>query len=255
MTAYIGYNNILETGTVTVTSEASGFEKENAYDWNSYDYWKAAASGTVYLTVDMGTSTTVDYWALAFHDLHDNAGTIKPQYSSGATSPFSWSDLDTVQTPTDGKTIFRPVTEVSARYYRFEISSTGSPLTASAIGMLSLGQSLTLQRGMQAPFVTPIYGRDKEILNSITKGGQFVGRTVQSSGQKFDIKQKAVTEAWIESNWEGLINHIEVKPFFFLWDQENHPTEAVYAWMNKIKYPNYTQPYYDFQIMCKGLIS
>jgi len=252
MTSYIGYNNILETGTVTVTSEATGYEKENAFDWNSFDYWKASASGTVYLTVDAGAATVVDYWALAFHDLADNSGTIKAQYSAGGSSPFSWSDLDTVQTPSDGKVIFRPVTQQNVRYYRFEISSTGA---ASAIGALSIGQALTLPYGMQSPFITPTYARNKKILNSITEGGQFVGRSVQNMGQKFTIAQKGCTETWIEANWESLIDHIEIKPFFFLWDQENHPTEAAYAWANKFKYPTYNQPHYDFSISCEGLLS
>lgn len=252
MTAYIGYNNILESGTVTVTSEANGFSKENAYDWLPRDWWKAAGAGTVYLTVDMGVATTVDYWALAFHDLADNSGTIKPQYSSGSTSPIAWSDLDTIQTPTADQMIFRPVTSVNVRYYRFEINSTS---VASYIGALSLGQALTLPMNIRAPFTTPYHGRNKKILNSVSETGYPIGSSVISIGQKFMIEQKNVTPAWISSNWEALIDHVEIKPFFFMHDYEDAPSEVVFAWREKIKYPSYNNnSLQDFSIECNALL-
>jgi len=252
MTAYIGYNNILESGTVSVTSEATGYPKENAFDWLPGDWWKANGSGTVYLTVDMGVSTIVDYWALAFHDLADHSGTIKPQYSSGLTSPISWSDLDTVQTPTENQMIFRPVTQQNVRYYRFEISSTS---VASCIGSLLLGQALTLQRGIKAPFTTAKHGRNKKILNSLSETGNIIGRTVYRQGQKFSIQQKNVTPAWISSNWDDLIDHVEAKPFFFMHDYEDAPNEICFAWSNKISHPNYNNNgFQDFSIECGALI-
>jgi len=251
VTQYIGYNNILETGTVTVTSEATGFAKENAYDWLPWDYWKAAASGTVYITVDMGVATTVDYWALAFHDLADHSGTIKPQYSSGSTSPISWTDLDTVQTPTANQMIFRPVTSVSVRYYRFQISSTS---LASAIGALSLGQALTLERGIKN-FTTPYEGRNKKILNSVSETGLPLGSTVYADGQKFKITQENVSLEWISANWSALADHIEVKRFFYMHDYENAPTEVAFCWADKISYPKYNNDNYkNFSIDCFALI-
>ena len=251
LTQYIGYQNLLETGTVTVTSEATGFPKENSFDWLPWDYWNAGRAGAVYITVDMGTATTVDYWALAFHDLSDHSGTIKPQYSSGSTSPISWSDLDTVQTPAANQMIFSPVTSVSVRYYRFEISST---TLASAIGALSLGQYLTLQRG-EKNFTTPYHGRNKKILNSIGETGNPLGSTVYAQGQKFTIKQENVTPAWIAANWEALIDHIEIKRFFFMHDYENAPTEVAFCWTDRIKYPQYNNDnYMNFSIDCRALI-
>ncbi len=253
MTAYIGYNNIFETGTVTVTSEATGYEKENAYDWLSGDWWQASAAGTVYITVDMGSATTVDYWALAFHDMADNSATIKPQYSSGSTSPFNWSDLDTVQTPSaNNEMIFRPVTSVNVRYYRFEITSTGN---ASFIGAVAMGQSLTLQRPLMSPFVTPYHGRNKKIMNSITEGGNFVGKSVYRNGYQFEIDQRNVTPAWVSSNWEALADHVEIKPFFFLYDYEDAPTEVAFCWTNGINNPTYNaDAYMDFSLDCGALI-
>ena len=248
MTSYIGYNNILETGAVTVTSEANGFSKENSYDWLPWDYWKASAAGTVYLTVDMGSAVAVDYWALAFHDLADHSGTIRPEYSSDGVS---WNDLDTVQTPTDNQMIFRPVISQNVQYYRFRISST---TLASAIGALALGQYLTLERGMQG-FTTPYHGRNKKILNSIGETGNPLGSTVYSLGQKFKINQMNVSTTWIDANWEDLIDHIETKRFFFMHDYENAPLEVAFCWTDKISHPKYNNDNLkDFSIDCRALI-
>jgi len=44
-TASIAYHNILRDSSVTVTSsgDAAGYDKENAYDWLTHDFWKGDA--------------------------------------------------------------------------------------------------------------------------------------------------------------------------------------------------------------------
>ena len=57
------YNSLIPSATtITVTSEAAGFAKENAYDWLTFDYWKPSAAGTVYYTMDFGAAVAVDGW-------------------------------------------------------------------------------------------------------------------------------------------------------------------------------------------------
>lgn len=249
MTSYIGHSNLLETGTVSVTSAATGYAKENAYDWLPYDYWKAAASGTVYLTVDMGSATAANCWGLAFHDLHDHSGTIKPQYS---TDNVTWNDFDTVQTPSSGLCIFRIVTARNVRYYRFQIASTS---VASVIGALFIGQALALPNEVPIPFVSPVLGRDNKIMNSTSEGGSFLGRSRIKNGVEFAIEQRAVTTAWMDSNWDDLADHLDIKPIFFTWDHDNRPTECVFAWADKpIKPPARNNPnLIDFSVAMRGL--
>jgi len=251
MTSFIGYNNILESGAVTVTSEATGFAKENAYDWTPYDWWQALAAGTVYLTVDMGVNTIVDYWALGFHNLDDNSGTIKPQYSSDNFAS-DINDLDTVQTLTNGLPIMRPVTQRNVRYYRFEINSTGS---ASFIGLLALGKILQLPAHVPLPFGSPVLQRDKKILNNISDTGNHLRSSVFAAGYDFIIQQKLITNAWIDTNWDAFADHAEIKSFFYMWDYENRPTEIILAKAYDIAYPMRNEPNRnDFSLKCKGLI-
>ncbi len=252
MTAYIGYDNKIDAATVTVTSEVTGFEKENAYDNRSNDSWNAGAAGTVYFTVDLGSAVAIDWWGVAFHNLANNSGTIKPQYSTDNFAADT-NDLDTVQTPSDASVIFRNVTQRTVRYFRFEIVSTGSP---SNIGAFYFGSALALQRGLPPGFITPKLARINDVTNYKSEGGHFIGRSVVSEGRKFSIKQKVVTPAWIDSNWEALADSLEIAPFWYVWDQENRPTEAAWCWTDKRpKYPKYTDAYFqDFEIKCMGRV-
>jgi len=235
MTAIMGLTNLVKSGTVTVTSEATGFEKENAQSWKTSSWWQAAAAGTVYFTIDMGSAVPVDCWGIVGHDLADNSGTIKAQYSNDNFAA-DINDFDTVQTPTDKAVIFRKVTSQTKRYFRFEISSTGA---ASFIANFYLGVAQALSGGMPPPFSPANLNRDRKIMNNISEGGQFLGRILRSNGSKIRIPQKNITRTWIDANWDAIANHIELYPFYFLWNEENFPTEAAYCMAKKITYPRY----------------
>ena len=74
----IGYANLLETASsITVTSEATGFEKENAYNWNTFDYWKGTSTATQDYDIDMGSAQLATYAAIFAHDLHTQGATIE----------------------------------------------------------------------------------------------------------------------------------------------------------------------------------
>jgi len=251
MTAYIGHDNIIPDGTVTATSEASGYPKENGYDLILSDWWKASAAGTVYFTIDYGSAVSCDSWGIAGHDLPDNSGTIKPQYSSDNFSADT-NDFDTVQTPATGDPFFRKVTSRSARYWRFEIVSTGA---ASLIGHLQLGIALALQRGIPVGLSLPRQARSNKTLNNVTDGGSFIGRSLVSEGIEFDIMQKQVTPAWIASNWDDLADAIQTKPFIFSWDYESSPLDASFVWLkNQMPKPKYSsETLIDFTIKVRGV--
>ncbi len=249
MSSLICYANLIEDATVTVTSEATGFAKENAYDWRGSDWWQAGAAGTVYLTADFGSAQTFDYWAVGLHDLNDNAGTIKPQYSTDNFAADT-NDFDTAQTPSNSNFIVQQVTSRNVRYGRFEIASTGS---ASNIGHLAFGQALTLPSPIETGFRPALLGRDHKILNNITEAGNYTGSSIQRKGYTVEIIQTLVTPAWVDANWEALMDHIQIKPFLFVWDLENRPTEAAYCRAIDIDPPKYAMPnFMSFSIKCKA---
>lgn len=251
MTAYIGYTNLVKSGAVTVTSEATGFEKENAQSWKTSTWWQAAATGTVYFNIDMGAAVDVDCWGLVGHNLSDNSGTIKPEYSATGAYAGEEADFDTIETPTANTTIFKKTTSVNARYFRFEIASTGA---ASFIANLFLGEALQLERGQPTGFAPANLDREREIYNNTSQGGNFLGRAVQYKGSSIDIQQKKITRTWIDANWSALADHVELYPFYFIWDSENQPDEAAYCIAKKITYPKYSDTLnFDFSLDCEAI--
>lgn len=101
--AVIGYDNILTQesdgfSTISITGSSSdiGFELENAYDWNTYDFWKPNVAGESQIRYLNNNSSnvakpapTVDYVAFYAHSFSDDlSGTIAKVWSGsgGATS-------------------------------------------------------------------------------------------------------------------------------------------------------------------------
>jgi len=223
----IGYQNILESASaITVTSEeSSSYAKENAYDWNTYDSWRAGAAGTVYYTIDYGSAIACDYWAMAAHDLSDNNGTVQLQYSSD-NFVSDTNDIGDLIAPDSNSPKFHSFTSVSARYWRFEITSTGA---ASYISQISLGTALTLARAVGAGFGIPNDAHDDEIMNAITEGGNFKGRSVYRRAISSELKLTIQGMTFIRGDWRTFVEHAKLKPFFFAWNPDYD--ESVYIWM------------------------
>jgi hypothetical protein len=256
MTAYIGYENLLESAdTVTPSNEATDFEAVNAYDRLTTTWWKPgvlSSPQTETLTISFASAQAVNYFGVMGHNLGTEGITIKLQYSTA--SPISWVTLFTIS-PTDNLCLFRyDVTGATAADWRIELTNcTADTLMA----ILSFGAALATPSGIRAPFKPVNLNRDKDILNNVSEGGQFAGRSVISDGYKVEIKQAAVDPAWIETNYDALMDWIEVSPFFFSWDYENHLADAAYVWIESVDPPEYTHQgalYMAFTFQCKGLI-
>lgn len=237
MTAYIGSSNLVKSGTVTTTSDAAGYEKENAQSYKTSTWWKANATGTVYYYIDMGAAVDVDCWGFSGSDLFTNSGTILPEYSATGAWAGEEASLDSLHTPTKNVTVFKKVTSVNARYFRFEISSTGS---ASLFANLFLGEAVELERGMPEGFSPANLNRDRNIFNNMSHGGSYLGRVLRHNGSKVKVVQNKITRTWIDANFETLANHVELYPFYFIWDSVTYTDEVAYCIANKINYPKYS---------------
>ena len=253
MSSLIGHTNLVKASAsvITVTSEAAGFEKENAQSWKTSSWWQAAAAGTVRFNIDLGSALAIDCWGVAGHDLTDNAGTIQVQHSTNGAWAGEELDFDTIQTPSENETIFRSKASQTKRYWSFEVASTGA---ASFIGNLFLGVALTLENGMPAGFSPANLNRDRKIFNNKSNGGAYLGRILRYNGAKVMINQRNISRTWIDANWPDLADHIELYPFYFLWDDVNHLTEAAYCMANDITYPDYADPIYlGFKLDCVAI--
>ncbi len=253
MTAFIGYNNLVKSGTVTVSSEATGFEKENAQSWKTSTWWSPANSLGSFYYVDMGAAVFVDCWGVAGHDIATKGTNIIVQSSSTGSWSGEQLDLDVLITPTEDATIFRKRAGVNARYFRFSVNNSAIG-DAPFIANFFLGEALQLERGQPTGFAPANLDRERNIYNNMSQGGNFLGRAIQYKGSNIEIQQKMITRTWIDANWSALADHVELYPFYFIWDSENQPDEAAYCIAKKITYPKYSDTLnFDFSLDCEAI--
>lgn len=239
----IGYKNLFTDAGVTVTAstEAVGFEKENAYDWLGYDFWKPTATGESWIRASFASAKTANYAAVWGHDLSDHASSIKPQYSTNGGS--TWNDCASSVSPLDNATIFFSWDDISAADYRFLVTN---PSTIAAIGGLQIGESLVFPHNMEVGFDPPSLVPMVNLKTARSELGTFLGGRILNKGIEGSFTLTNIDPSWVRSNWIPFVNHAQTpKPFVFTWDDVNHSSEVVLAWTNKkIAMPTYSHSLY-----------
>jgi len=253
MGAIFCYQNLFESASsVTASSEATGYPKENAYDWRTDDFWQpnSASPATYTLEADMGTATAADYGAIYAHDLHTQGATIALQYSTKATSPIAWTTAFSV-TPTTSAPIVKTFASQSIRYWRYLITGAASP---PSLGVLAFGSYLEMEQGCRAGLELPTYARTPDTLPNRSQTGAFIGASVKRRGVDFSVSFNAVTKSWLRANWATFQDHFEAKPFFFAWDDANYGGEDVFCWAKGVQpSPVQNQTLIDISMNLTGL--
>jgi len=241
--ARIGYRNLFDSATtITATDEAAGFEKENAFNWNLFDWWKPASTGTKYLKAAFASAVTANYFGVFGHNLHTYSDTVKLQYS---TDDISWSDATTAQAPATGKVIFVTFSDITAKYWRIEYITTGP----GTLGACSFGEVLELPQFMDIGFAPPTLIRNNKYTDKSTVKGVPLPRSIERMPGKITIMQTLADPVWMRSDWIPFIDHAETKPFFFSWDSDSHAGETGFC--RTLKDPTAT---YSHALFMQGTI-
>lgn len=250
----IGYKNLFTTTgvTVTVSSEAVGYEKENAYDWLGFDWWKPTATGNEWIRVTFATAQAVDYFAVWGHDLADHGSSIYLQYSNDGGA--FWYPAGTTATPTDNNTIFQSFTSISAKDWRIQVQN---PTTIAAIAGLMIGESLDMPRNVEIGYEVSSLAPIVKLKTARSESGVFLGGSKQSEGVEGAIKATSLAPAWVRSDWVPFLQHAQTpKPFVWSWDSSDHADEAVLAWAKgQPETPKYSDSnYMDVSIEYEGTL-
>ena len=215
----IAYENLLESATLVVSSEATGFEGANAATWTTYDYWKPAATGTSYITATLGASNNVDYFAVFAHNLATTTSTIKLQYT---LNDVDWIDLTTAVSTPD--VIFKKFTSVTSAKYRVVLSC---PTAVASIGVIAFGAVMDIPCGVPESMVTPDRAFGNEFMSNIGDEGRLLGNTLLRNAADITIEAKLQDPTWITSYWMPFTTHAETKAFFYSWDDDY---KAAFCW-------------------------
>lgn len=248
MIPLICYENLLENGTVNASSENADFPVENCFDWITSDYFKPAGSGTINITLTLSGTQSSDYFAFYGHDLPSHGGTIKLQYWDGS----AYQDCFAAVTPTDTSPQVITFAAQTSTQWRVVITCT----SVFSIAVISFGAKLTVPRGRYIGFTYPRFGRNTQVVDSTSDGGEFLGRSIVSKGVTTTVEFNHAPDAWMRSNWQSFIEHAEQKPFFYVPDSDGNPTEAVYCFTDGT-IPSPSQSAYGFMsvtIPVRGMV-
>ncbi len=243
----IGYANKLLDATITVTSEAAGFEKENLFDGRITTFWKPTSSGTKYITADFGVATFMTFCGLYAHNVGINGdGVLTVQYS---TDNSTWHTVDTVA-PAGTEAIYLTFDGVLARYWRLKIEA---PTHAPLIGVLYMGEDFVCERGARVSFSQPTMARATKITNMRAQGGAFLGRSVVYQGSTISFAQNPTTIAFMYDHWQPFVLVAELKPFFLQWAPSDYPLEAAFCLAESFSNPTFSHHRYmgaSFKAAC-----
>lgn len=228
--AIICYENHAESAlSIDPSSERAGFVAAAAFDWRSTTYWSpTAAAGTHTLTMTFSAAVTADYVAVYRHNLATCGASIVLQYSTDAG--VTWVGAFVALSPSDNECAVKTFSQQAATHWRVVVvTSNASPCF---LGVIAFGRKLTTYRGMPPGFVVPRHARKNTILNSVTEGGQWAGRSIIARGAATSIEMQHVDRGWVRAHWEPFLRHAELRPFFFSWNHADHPGDAAFCWLD-----------------------
>ena len=211
MGAKIAYYNFLSYGTLTVTSEATGFPKANLQDYRDYTYWKATSSATQEIELDLTGSgyeaSETSYLGFVAHNLKTIDASIRLLKWNGtvyeeAIAPFA--------APHD-YAFFVEFTSAAATKWKIELTS----MTAAAqIGFIGLGHVCDFVYYPDAPF--DLGGERIIVTQETSNTGNILGVVLDYAEIDLSSTFSPVTSgvlAAIEAFWD---NHARYgRPFFY----------------------------------------
>lgn len=222
------------TSTVTASTEATDFPKENATDGLDWDYWKPTAL-PAWIKVDAGESKTVTYMAIAAHNCATQGVTVTPQYS---TDNMSWSNAAAGTVPDDDGPVFFLFDTVDARYWRLHLSGGSVP----QIGVVQVGRALAFERGLWQGHTPITLARQTDIRPNRAEGGSRLGRSIIRRGNATNFSVGNLTASWVRSKLEVFIKDARTRAFFLAWNPADWPMEVGWVWCNDDIQPQQTGP-------------
>jgi hypothetical protein len=236
--AVLAINNLYETASViTASSEATGFDKENAFDGLLYDYWQPNAGTSHTLDIDMGSAVSVDLFGFYSSDFYTLTGAACKLYYSDDDAIWTLATGGTI-TPTTASPKLKLSTSASHRYWRLQFDTTGSE--QPKIQHAYIGAQTEMQRGLGTGFEPMALASENVPINSESTNGMYLGRSTKKKPVRATLTFRNTTAAWMRSNWPTILAALESRSFMILPSPDSYTDEAAFCWTTgAIKTPRY----------------
>ncbi len=192
----VAYTNLLDSGTLTESSEAAGYVVENVQDQRLAVKWISNSTTTQTVIVDLGGSTAITVMALLGHNIASgctivvNANTADSWGSPAVTNTMTWN----------AGAIIKFVSPQTYRYWRFSISGSSQ---AIQIGRLWLGTYVTVDPSSLLDFTVEVkrddivnYGKGRQKYSS---SGSVVWRKINMSFPPTSETTLGIVQSWFSA--------------------------------------------------------
>lgn len=213
-------------GTITASSEQEGFEADLAAKPQTYNAWKPDGIPRQW-NIDAGEPVTVDYCGVGAHNLDEGGFSCRVFASSDGVNFDPITPTLQVSGPEAILFLFPPE---SFRYWRLGIfDGAGQP----RIGNIRFGEVMKLPRKSVFSPSLPISEADQYTYNvNMSVTGEWLGRSVVSSGLEFRLTVENVSELFAAGEWADFRKHCNEgsAAFYVAPKPQAYPSEVAYAW-------------------------
>lgn len=209
--------------TVLVPStEAAGFEAENAADYLTYDFWKATVLPAT-LEAQAATAHEINYMLIAAHSAGDEGASFQPQYHDGS----GWVDLAAETNPGSNRVVAFLFESVIASRVRVLVDGSGDP---PSLGVVMAGKALAMEMSVPMEHRPAPFARKTSFSVNASENGQILGRSVRREGVEIPIAFNHLTNEFVRAEFEPFIDHARnVGGFGWLWSPVDYPDDVAYC--------------------------
>ena len=160
----IAYNNLFDDGTLTASSEATGYAVENTQNQRLAKVWRSTDASTQTVVVNLATAQTITVVAVMGHNLTSAANITL----EGNTSD-SWPGATSQTVTYNAGVILKFFTGSSYQYWRFTIEDTTNTDGYLEIGRLWIGTYMDVSPSSLLDFTVTkkrsdmvVYGKNRQ---------------------------------------------------------------------------------------------
>lgn len=201
-------NNWYSSGSITASSTANGFFASGPNNSLTYEKWKPSVA-TATWEIDIGSVSTVDYCAIAAHNMGTSGNTLQVQYFNGSI----WVNAIPATAINDNMPIFCIFSKQDAQRWRISISGGAAP----EIGVIRFGAAMQMPQAIYGGHSPLDYGRMTRSRSAYSMSGEFLGRSKQRGWLETSFDWTHLTRAWIDTHWKSFQKAAESEPFFIAW--------------------------------------
>lgn len=208
------------SGTVAVSTEATGYEGVNALTGVTYTAWRPTAlPATWTLTF---TSAAVSYVGIAAHDLATQGATVNVQRWTGS----AWSTVAS-NTPTDNAPILFLLSRRTAQT-TFRVQVTGT--TMPTIGVIWIGDVLELPQKCVFTDSLPFNeAAAAAYATTLSDGGHTLGRYETRVQSDCTMTVNNLGETWAAASVPTLAGWLRAGPVFMADRPADYPLSVVFG--------------------------